>query len=664
MSLTAEIPHHPMLRHDVAFLQMQDGLLVKAEDNTFKIRGFNAYQYVSALLPFLDGSHRLDDLLDGLSGAHNDTVRSLLGALHARGIVLDRRPSTVELPTGLLDRFRDQVALLGHSGDAHAALHRIATHQVLVVSPDQRAADLMVTSLQDNGFGALGGRLTTHVCGTGRSVGTLPTLEDLDLVVLVSPHARFHGAGELSETAATAGVPLVAVVRVGERVVIGPWQTDQPLLQHAALRMTDNGIPGAAELLLPPTAARARLLPEPELPSGAVDLPVSMCAFEVFKLVSQVMTSELVDGVVFFDPERVETTSETLVPHPLLAEASPPAAWTSVRASGSSADMDERFAAYTPLVNDHVGLARRFHDDDVPQIPVKIGVLAAPVLGADPVLGYSVENVASARVAALDAFAARYSLTVLGRRAPAAVDPDLPPIAPPQVTTVLSPGSEEASWMSATSLDGKPVRLPARAVLTGPDHLRASVYRPTHDGLATGADLTAAREASLLSALRGWTTQQLLAGHLRVTAEQPVDETQDATARLLLTAATTLGAPAQLYRVLDAALPSVLVVTPDVAVLETALTWRDATRSALVEVVGTLQLARHTGRRPTPPQPHLSAGVDAITISTAIPPAVDARSATEAVRGTGLRAAWLDITSPDLGDVARVVRTVLYRDGR
>src|SRR4051794_11744414 len=100
----------PRMRTDISFLETEDGVYVQGNGDPFVVRGPSAYRYLSALLPHLDGSTTLADLLAGLPAAHAATIRSLITALASRGVINDAPERSAVLDAWTRSRFGGQIA--------------------------------------------------------------------------------------------------------------------------------------------------------------------------------------------------------------------------------------------------------------------------------------------------------------------------------------------------------------------------------------------------------------------------------------------------------------------------------------------------------------------------------------------------------------------------
>ncbi|GAA1455968.1 hypothetical protein NE857_07315 [Nocardiopsis exhalans] len=79
----------PKLRPDVYYVPTSDGAFIIDSVRSVNLRGGSIYQWVELLAPSLDGSAQLDDLVSGLSPAHQKMARDLVALLERNGFVRD-----------------------------------------------------------------------------------------------------------------------------------------------------------------------------------------------------------------------------------------------------------------------------------------------------------------------------------------------------------------------------------------------------------------------------------------------------------------------------------------------------------------------------------------------------------------------------------------------
>ncbi|GAB1820109.1 hypothetical protein [Herbidospora sp. RD11066] len=605
----------PRMRTDMAFLETPDGVYVRGHGDGFVIKGAGAYRYLSALLPHLDGSTPLDDLLDGLPPAHATSVRSLIMMLAAKGVITD----APERSTAGDERFAGQIGLLAQYGDDGSGFQRAATAKVLVVSDEPDHADRLADALTANGVGSAGWVRTASD-------------EEADLICLVAADRPSPALFDLAERARVAGAAFVPLIRVGDRLVLGPWQQgDRADVHSAVLRMTDNAIPGTQDLWqalssLPPKSA--------ELPNAAVSIAISIAGFEIFKMLTGVIAGDIDDAVVVVDPDRLTVGIERLVAHPASPHAviAPP-----VKADDPDATPSERvYQRFEPVMARTVGIMRAFDDDALSQIPVKVSAVLAPAADPAPVVAFGSETLLEARVAALEEASLRYALTT-ARRCGGLPAPgeDAEVVTADRLTTWLGARADDV-FVRAVDLNGAPLAVPRAAVLAGPWDRKNARFEPDLVGVATTV------EKALIAALGAYTINDGLVA-------MPVT-TEDTRLAMLLDAA---GEPVELYRAAGI-VPVAVARTAGELTARAGLSWAEAAESALLALVGVRQLPEGDWCLPAAPV------IDGFSLG-AVAEDDDTSPLDDRLRAAGLRAAVVDLTPADLAGVTSVTRVLLFR---
>ncbi|MFG3257273.1 hypothetical protein [Streptomyces sp. NPDC048172] len=676
-------------------------------DDAFVVRGADAYRYLNVLLPYLDGATPLTDIVAGLPEAHASAVRSLLTTLAERGVLADGRDPLAEHDKETVDRYGGQLAFLDHHGDTGGGFARVAAARVLVAGDG--AADL-VAALRANGTGSGEGwvrsatpsealaLLDGHGDGEGEGEGDASGAgAGVDAVCLVAAERPSRHLFALADACAARGTAFLPLLRVGERLVLGPWQADgQGDVCSAVLRMTDNALDGTAALWQAATAgpgAAAALAP---LPGRAVAMGVSLAGFEVFKALAGVPASDVRDAVVVIDPHRLTVATERLLPHPSSPHAAEPAATPADRAgdaeaasadTAADASPEERaYRRYEPTVAATVGIACRFEDDAAVQVPVKVAALVAPALAPEPLVAFGSRSTLQARLTALETMAARYAVGVhrrLGLSAAAQAGTedisDAEAVAPERLATWLGAPVTAPVAVPATDLEhGGPLSVERAAVLAGPWDRQAALFEPEPTGLAAAPTEAEARERALVDAAGALTVTALARGEAELRevprallATGPDAERQGRLSMLLgeleqdgtkvRTYAAHGPVPVAMVRVGDG---------HDQVVVRAGVSWSEAAHDALLEILGRRQIAG-TPLETAPPPP--GSGSRAADLGRLLPRGTAEDGAPlhrrhgsgevlAALRAGGHRAAVVDLTPPDLRTVTAVSRVLLFTD--
>ncbi|RCG22837.1 hypothetical protein DQ384_35205 [Sphaerisporangium album] len=681
----------------MAFLETRDGVYVHGHGDAFVIRGAAAYRYLSALLPHLDGSTRLSDLVAGLPKAHADSVRSLIGTLASRGVITDAPETSAVRDPELRARFAGQIALLEQHGDDGTGFLRAATARVVVICEDPARASALAEALTANGVGAASPG-SVRIATTGDVPAA--TMTDADLVCLIAADRTSPALFELADSACAVGAAFVSLVRVGDLLVLGPWQPadgEGSGVYSAMLRMTDNGIAGSADVWLTAGAGAAAAAPAAGLPGNAVSIAVGVAGFEVFKALTGAMRSDIEDGVVIVDPDRLTVRVERLVPHPAApggpAESLSPGGPAESLSPGGPAEgpspaepddgvspAERAYKRFEPVVFDTVGIMRRFDDEAISQVPAKVSALIAPSAGPAPIVAFGSETLLEARLAALEEASVRYAMNMQRRRGGllAQALPDAEVVEAGRLRSWLggTPLPEDP-LVAATGLDGaRPLAVPRGAVLAGPWDRRAARFEPDLVGVAAGDSPETAVSRALLAAAGAYTVAAVARDEIGL---RPVDDTaltadpdteRGKRLRMLASEVRREGRALAFYTAPGVVPVAVLRVrdgADEELVARPGRSWFDAAESALLAVVAARQIAGSpTGwtAPSTPAAPALPGArvserpgdVSALAEITGLDTAV-AR-----LRADGTRAGVVDLTPPDLVGVTNVVRVLLFRD--
>src|SRR5690606_9340086 len=232
----------------------------------------------------------------------------------------------------------------------------------------------------------------------------------VDLVCLLAVEGPQPRLLERARAARAAGAAVLPLLRVGHRLVVGPWQAPDGGVDVCSLllRLGDNAIPEALGLWQAIGAGGAAPA-LPPLPGTAAPLAVEITGFEVFKTLSGVLASDVADRAVVVDSRFLTARGEPVVAHP--AGDTPPAPRVPDTA-GDPADVEAAYPRFEPVVAETTGIMSRFDDDALPQIPVKVSVLHAPAVRPEPVVAFASDTVMRARLSALERASAEYALAV------------------------------------------------------------------------------------------------------------------------------------------------------------------------------------------------------------------------------------------------------------
>lgn len=527
-------PIRPRLRHDVVFADSgQDGVFVRHSDGGFMLTGRTAYTWLSALSPYLNGQHTLDDLCAGLTEERRAMVTMIVNTLLERGFARDAKPGEERLTADVAEAFRRQLDFVAHySDDEHVRFSRFRDARILVVGPGSVVTAAAVNLLR-NGAGrvdvacAAGATVAADVAARvgdlgdvagsavawHRSVPTAAELDGLDAVAVVVTPATSRLVCDLLTRGGTGGPVVFPVTPVADRIVFGPVTrpATAPCWACAMLRLPASVDPGAV----------ADLWRSAALPGGGDHTSVgtrtagmvgSEMAFELFRFLTGCLVAETDGSVLVQDRLTMETRREQLLPHPRcpvctgfpVRLADEPAPLRSDLAQPAADGDPHPFKRAFDLLSPHVGIVLEYTDDRFDQAPVKAARIrlsqAAPDGGPAEMAAFHIGSLSDARTVLLDRALPAY-VDAVG--APSTSDTVATPGIPvDRLFTATGLPVADGPLVAATSLvTGAVVGVPAAAV--HPFHAvnASGGVERTAAGHGGGETQEQARTAGLLSAL-------------------------------------------------------------------------------------------------------------------------------------------------------------------
>lgn len=334
-----EVAHsYPRIRRDVLFTETPDGVVFHNAHGGFNLRGRSAYRFATLVVPHLNGTNRVEEICAGLGERQQAMVGELVGALYGRGFARDVLPGSDgldELAPEVAERFAAQVDYIDHyAGEAGSRFRRFRDTRVAVLGDDP-VARWCALSLVRNGCAALALpaatgpgadpfaealREVTGLEGEGCPVEVVrwdvtgdDGWDDLAGYDVVLTTGAPGAALRLLEAGVPEGVRLLPAWTFGDQAVVGPVMTagTQGCWSCAALRLGANGEPGAAADLWsavrlddPEQAEQGRISGPPAAMLG------NLLAYEVFRLVTGVLTPETEGRLVLQDLDSLDVVTE------------------------------------------------------------------------------------------------------------------------------------------------------------------------------------------------------------------------------------------------------------------------------------------------------------------------------------------------------------------
>lgn len=448
-SEAAEKPPRLRVRQDLLFTETPEGVLVRWGSTGFVLKGATAYGWLAAVLPHLDGTNTIDDIIVGLTEDRARTVRQVVESLVAREAVRPMTGDDTELSAADREAFADQLGYIAHyTDDSGSTLAALRTTRVSVIGSGD-VAESVVAGLLANGFGNVGcdpavpdtalvsGELQA-LRARGVSIDLGPVSDDAAVTVIADPGATGAAIAGHVAAAVRGGSLAVPVVFTGSNAVVGPvcgddrtltWDDAMTRYMAAAERAESHGYWRARSTGRPVPSAATSVL--------AGSLLGNLVAFEVFKLVTGARPAESDGGLVIVDLQTLVSSTESPLPLPVaIGSAGPdpqPDAATSAPTNGtvmlpaleeaSDAWRAPLATGWEKLMGPRSGLLPDFDDLVVVQSPVKIGrvLMANPRADDGPrsVAGWSLETLADAREHAARQALAEYCNSVAADLLPA-----------------------------------------------------------------------------------------------------------------------------------------------------------------------------------------------------------------------------------------------------
>lgn len=627
VSMQVRPQDRPLLRRDVLVGQTRDGAFLRTADDAFALRGASIYRWVTALAAAMDGRATVEELSAGLTDAQADMVTRVVQVLYDRGFA---RPVAHTRESGLdgtvRARFAEQIRYVEHFvDDPEARFVRFRDSAVLLLAGSQLGA-AVASVLGENGLAELHVDSSSGIVVPEHGGTRLRTVHDAartvasyDMVIASSDLLSLDDLHRVAVDAEAAGVPLLPVVVIGERVYVGP------LVRGATGAGWRSFLAALTRGLEPQDAAALwqGLAGSDPVTSRQVDGPHlagmlgGQIAFEVFRERTRCLPPETDGSVLVQNTLTLDSVVEPVLPHrsdPWVPEPEHLADLTEALERlddvqlgdvepVEDADAHSGAATYRDLVGRHLGLVRDFPDLEIVQSPLKIGIARAGGIATTPaqapgvrdVVGVDIFTPMAARRRAVLAAASAYASTT----GPGTSEVyDVPPTvdADRLVTRSGLVEAEDRESVRAVDLSTREVELvPVHAVFPGrPGH--AGVLEETEAGRGAGLTLGEALAQGVLSL----STFVAVQAAVRGAPVRRVDVgAADGTLRFLLRSAGHLGLDVSLR---DVSLPgsAATVVAVDEAAPAGERSWAAASGVdgvqaavlALRELVG----ARQTGR--------------------------------------------------------------------
>ncbi|MET8753149.1 TOMM precursor leader peptide-binding protein [Streptomyces sp. NPDC004667] len=631
----------PRIRRDVLFTETPDGVLFHNSDGGFRLTARAAYRFATLIVPHLTGEHSVAELCRGLGAPQRAMVGELVRTLYerdfARPVAEPESASPAAVPEpDVARRYAPQIAYADHyADDAEARFLRFRGTRVAVLGEDP-VARWCAVSLVRNGCAAVAlppGPAVAEVEAEAaeavadgcpvevRTLACLPSgweeLADYDFVVVTGGTDAPARLLPLLRAGIPEGRTLLPAWTYGGDAVVGPLMTHGTVgcWSCAALRLgAARGGAGAAELwsalALPGSPPAAG--PVPGRPLAA--MIGNLLGYEVFRATSGTLPAETAGRLLVQDMASLDVTAEPLFPHPrcpFCAQEEPSAVPVDLAAAGRSGtpalptletareaeELVEELNRRSAVVRPYAGVFTRYADEELTQIPLKLGVVELGIGHAGPraVAAFDVHHVAGARMRALDAAALVYAEHVVPARG-LTTGGWGDAVTAARLTTASGIPGEVSAYQRAVSLLTKESALvPAGAVRPFGPHNADRLFERTRAGAGAGPSPADAAAAGLLSALGHGALLRAVRGAAAAPVALPEPrEGEDGELVFLVRSAERLGLEPQVLDLGEGARSGVEVLLARSGVhwaLGEGLDRRSAAVAALRELLGAVQYA-------------------------------------------------------------------------
>ncbi len=391
----------PKLKGDTFYLPTGDGVFLRNNQSSYKIKGQAMYRWIERLAPYLDGQHTLAELVDGLDEERQAMVTQLITTLQSNHFLKDvsqdlpHTLSPLELETyapeiAFIDSFRDSAAL---------RFERFRTHQVLVIGSGLTLTATAHACLK-SGLRQVA-VMTMAECQTparrhqdelqpalyeiaipdwNNEAEVRAALQPFDTILHVSDRPMLARAQMLNKYCITHGKTLFQALIVADHAWIGPlvrpdsvgcWECAWRRLQGNRANMAvefpayafqDQPARPLSRFIAPPTAA----------------LIANQLSFELLKYVTEAGPLETQQRLVEIDLETLYSQPHPFLPHPLCTacqQAIPrteAAFLAAVRQleQGEPLEQDLFSKQVIPCFETRLGLFSALNEDDFTQLPL------------------------------------------------------------------------------------------------------------------------------------------------------------------------------------------------------------------------------------------------------------------------------------------------------
>ncbi len=543
----------PKLKGDTFYISTGDGVYLRNNQSSYKIKGKVMYRWIEKLVPYLDGQHTLEELIDGLDEERQAMVTKLVTTLLTNHFLKD---ASCDLPHTLspleLETYAPEIAFIDSFCDSAAfRFERFRTHQVLIIGSGLTLTRLVHACLK-SGLRQVS-VITTAECEmhtrrhqddlalfhrsdpqqTLREIAApdwnneaevLAILQPFDTILHLSDRPMLARAHMLNKLCITHAKTLLQAMIVADHAWIGPLvRPDATGCWECAWRRLQGNLTNMQEQFPSytfqdqPTRPLSRFV---ALPTAA--LIANHLSFELLKYVTEAGPVETQQKLIEIDLETLRSQSHPFLPHPLCSACQQPVPRTETAfldaihqlEQGETLDQDLFSKQVTPCFETRLGLFSALNEDDFTQLPL----VACKAIVSNPmpqehlnnpqtILGIGNNLSTSRRRVALQA-CELYASSIIDRRRLPSREMQQKPLLHADRFFSESPLAEVTEWTWAADLSsGQACLVPA--TLAYPVLRARALHGIPQLGIGSGMSWAEALSRGLLSLCQHLTVAQL-----------------------------------------------------------------------------------------------------------------------------------------------------------
>ena len=647
----------PKLRHSSVFLQTENGVFFQSDQAAFHMKGKSISKWISALGPYMDGEHTLDELSRGLEPTQREMLTHLVETFLDRGVVKNAIPEVSEtLPASIRHQFTAQIAYIDHFVDQpQEKFKAFRESRILMIGAGQSLIGL-ARSLIRNGLENLFlaprdkseryehdlGQEAAQIRQGGSDVHLfikdaytqyeVEQLQEYDIIVYCSDSSNLKEIAYLNEQCVRAGRPFLSMTIFAGQAILGPLTKSQgdPCWLCAQLRLSPHREAETSAAFWKELVLGNNLLSGNEGLFNSIAWRIGHgLGFELFKILSGALPSETEKGVVIQDLQNLEAISSKLTQHPLCPVCTHNDSASTLHhleeiihgKRDHELTQDDIRKKHSYLFDPHMGVFHEFADEQLQQIPLKVTRITieqqdSPQARKMSITSYSIDEVKSAYAVAYAEAIRTYTRTLVDLRGVlfASVQKMVDRghiVVQPQQLALWSGGltlkkDTPIEWLPAFSwLNQAFVSIPAAVVYPHTSLNRLGIFARTAAGSAIATTFRGTFTAGLLSALGYLHLQELVRERAAVAQlDLAMLSATDTDIAYLVKSAQRFERPFTCLEVIHSSPISVVLVhTTDTSgtpltTCGIALSGFEAAKLALLDFVGDLQALQAEGSLP------------------------------------------------------------------